>query len=60
MIGIAVASPSRKRKASRGEAKRWGHLRLREAIETIPEAFVLWGAEDRLVLCNSHFQRCTS
>jgi two-component system cell cycle sensor histidine kinase PleC len=32
-------------------------LRLRDAIETIPEAFVLWDAEDRLVLCNSHFQR---
>ena len=31
--------------------------RLRDAIETIPEAFVLWDAEDRLVLCNSHFQR---
>ncbi len=27
------------------------------AIETIPEAFVLWDASDRLVLCNSHFQR---
>jgi two-component system cell cycle sensor histidine kinase PleC len=32
-------------------------LRLRDAIETIPEAFVLWDAGDRLVLCNSHFQR---
>src|SRR2546423_4689952 len=32
-------------------------LRLRDAIETIPEAFVLWDAEDRLVLCNAHFQR---
>ncbi|HWV96158.1 MAG TPA: ATP-binding protein, partial [Xanthobacteraceae bacterium] len=27
------------------------------AIETIPESFVLWDADDRLVLCNSHFQR---
>ena len=32
-------------------------MRLRDAIETIPEAFVLWDAGDRLVLCNSHFQR---
>ncbi len=32
-------------------------VRLRDAIETIPEAFVLWDAQDRLVLCNSHFQR---
>jgi two-component system cell cycle sensor histidine kinase PleC len=31
-------------------------LRLRDAIETIPEAFVLWDAENRLVLCNSNFQ----
>ena len=27
-------------------------LRLRDAIETIPEAFVLWDASNRLVLCN--------
>jgi len=32
-------------------------LRLRDAIETIPEAFVLWDADNRLVLCNSYFQR---
>jgi two-component system cell cycle sensor histidine kinase PleC len=31
-------------------------MRLRDAIETIPEAFVLWDAENRLVLCNSNFQ----
>ena len=31
-------------------------VRLRDAIETIPEAFVLWDAENRLVLCNSNFQ----
>jgi two-component system cell cycle sensor histidine kinase PleC len=31
-------------------------LRLRDAIETIPEAFVLWDAQNRLVLCNSNFQ----
>jgi two-component system, cell cycle sensor histidine kinase PleC len=30
-------------------------LRLRDAIETIPEAFVLWDAQNRLVLCNSNF-----
>ena len=32
-------------------------LRLRDAIETIPEAFVLWDADNRLVLCNSNFQQ---
>src|SRR6202023_2785979 len=31
-------------------------IRQRDAIETIPEAFVLWDAENRLVLCNSNFQ----
>ena len=31
-------------------------LRLRDAIETIPEAFVVWDAQNRLVLCNSNFQ----
>ena len=31
-------------------------MRLRDAIETIPEAFVLWDASNRLVLCNSNFQ----
>ena len=32
-------------------------MRLREAIETISEAFVVWDAENRLVMCNSKFQR---
>ena len=31
-------------------------MRLRDAIETIPEAFVLWDPDNRLVLCNSNFQ----
>ena len=31
-------------------------MRLRDAIETISEAFVLWDAENRLVMCNSKFQ----
>src|SRR3981189_2078917 len=54
LIGIAVDITEQKSLAERpGEAD----LRLRDAIETIPEAFVLWDAEDRLVLCNSHFQR---
>ncbi|MGQ4272487.1 PAS domain-containing sensor histidine kinase [Terrihabitans sp. B22-R8] len=32
-------------------------LRLRDAVETISEAFVLWDSESRLVLCNSKFQQ---
>jgi len=32
-------------------------LRLRDAIETVSEAFVLWDADNRLVMCNSKFQK---
>jgi two-component system cell cycle sensor histidine kinase PleC len=32
-------------------------MRLRDAVETISEAFVLWDADNRLVMCNSNFQR---
>jgi two-component system, cell cycle sensor histidine kinase PleC len=54
LIGIAVDITEQK---SLAEKTVEADLRLRDAIETIPEAFVLWDSEDRLVLCNSHFQR---
>ncbi|MGY3109725.1 two-component system cell cycle sensor histidine kinase PleC [Bradyrhizobium sp. LM6.9] len=54
LIGIAVDITEQKSLAERTVE---ADLRLRDAIETIPEAFVLWDASDRLVLCNSHFQR---
>jgi two-component system, cell cycle sensor histidine kinase PleC len=54
LIGIAVDITEQKSLAERTVE---ADLRLRDAIETIPEAFVLWDADDRLVLCNSHFQR---
>src|SRR5262249_28874834 len=54
LIGIAVDITEQK---SLAEKTIEADLRLRDAIETIPEAFVLWDASDRLVLCNSHFQR---
>jgi len=54
LIGIAVDITEQK---SLAEKTVEADLRLRDAIETIPEAFVLWDAEDRLVLCNTHFQR---
>ncbi len=54
LIGIAVDITEQKSLAERSVE---ADLRLRDAIETIPESFVLWDAEDRLVLCNSHFQR---
>jgi two-component system cell cycle sensor histidine kinase PleC len=54
LIGIAVDITEHKSLAERTVE---ADLRLRDAIETIPEAFVLWDADNRLVLCNSHFQR---
>ncbi|MDB5619889.1 ATP-binding protein [Tardiphaga sp.] len=54
LIGIAVDITEQKSLAERTVE---ADVRLRDAIETIPEAFVLWDAADRLVLCNSHFQR---
>jgi two-component system, cell cycle sensor histidine kinase PleC len=54
LIGIALDITEQK---SLAEKSIEADLRLRDAIETIPEAFVLWDASDRLVLCNSHFQR---
>ncbi|WP_407159845.1 PAS domain-containing sensor histidine kinase [Bradyrhizobium sp. STM 3557] len=54
LIGIAVDITEQKSLAERSVE---ADLRLRDAIETIPEAFVLWDAGNRLVLCNSHFQK---
>ena len=54
LIGIAVDTTEQKSLVERTMA---ADLRLRDAIETIPEAFVLWDAENRLVLCNSNFQQ---
>jgi two-component system cell cycle sensor histidine kinase PleC len=53
LIGIAVDITEQKTLVEKTVA---ADLRLRDAIETIPEAFVLWDADNRLVLCNSNFQ----
>jgi len=53
LIGIAVDITEQKALVERTTA---ADVRLRDAIETIPEAFVLWDADNRLVLCNSKFQ----
>src|SRR3984957_9931314 len=53
LIGIAVDVFEQKTLAEQTAA---ADVRLRDAIETIPEAFVLWDAGNRLVLCNSNFQ----
>ena len=53
LIGIAVDITEQKNLVEKTIA---ADLRLRDAIETIPEAFVLWDTNNRLVLCNSNFQ----
>jgi two-component system, cell cycle sensor histidine kinase PleC len=53
LIGIAVDITEQKYLVEKTVA---ADMRLRDAIETIPEAFVLWDADNRLVLCNSNFQ----
>ena len=56
LIGIGVDITEQKTLVERTAAD----IRLRDAIETIPEAFVLWDHENRLVLCNSNFQNLHS
>jgi two-component system cell cycle sensor histidine kinase PleC len=54
LVGIAVDVTDQKRAA---ELSATADQRLREAIEAISEAFVLWDSSNRLVLCNSKYQR---
>ncbi len=54
LIGIVVDVTEEQHLAERTAT---ADIRLRDAVETISEAFVLWDSEDRLVLCNSKFQQ---
>jgi two-component system cell cycle sensor histidine kinase PleC len=54
LIGIAVDVSEQRHLAARSEA---ADLRLRTAIESISESFVLWDASDRLVMCNTKYQQ---
>jgi two-component system, cell cycle sensor histidine kinase PleC len=54
LVGIAVDITEQKILAERSAT---ADLRLRDAIETVSEAFVLWDADNRLVMCNSKFQK---
>jgi two-component system cell cycle sensor histidine kinase PleC len=54
LVGIAVDVTDEKRAAQHSAT---ADLRLRDAIETISEAFVLWDEKQRLVTCNSKFQK---
>jgi two-component system cell cycle sensor histidine kinase PleC len=53
LIGIAVDVTEEMQLVERS---RTADIRLRDAIETITEAFVLWDSENRLVMCNSKYQ----
>jgi two-component system cell cycle sensor histidine kinase PleC len=54
LIGIAVDVTEQMRLLERTKT---ADIRLRDAIETISEAFVLWDADNRLVMCNSKYQQ---
>ena len=54
LIGIAVDVTEQRHLAQRSEV---ADLRLRTAIESIGESFVLWDANQRLVMCNTKFQQ---
>ena len=53
LIGIAMDVTEAQHMAERTMT---ADMRLRDAIESISEAFVLWDSKNRLVLCNSKFQ----
>ena len=53
LIGIAIDITEQKALAEHTERH---DARLRDAIETLSEAFVLWDSENRLVMSNSNFR----
>jgi two-component system cell cycle sensor histidine kinase PleC len=53
LVGIAVDITDQKALIERTAT---ADIRLRDAIETISEAFVVWDADNQLVMCNSKFQ----
>ena len=52
LVGIAVDVTEQKMLAQETAT---ANMRLRDAIDAISEAFVLWDAQNRLVTCNSKF-----
>jgi two-component system cell cycle sensor histidine kinase PleC len=52
LTGLAVMTDQQVNPGSPDE-----NARLRDAVETISEAFVLWDRENRLVMCNSKYQQ---
>ena len=54
LVGIAVDITEQKILAKQSAT---ADIRLRDALEAVSEAFVLWDEDNRLVMCNSKFQR---
>lgn len=50
LVGIAVDVTEQQRLAMQSET---ADIRLRAAVENVPESFVLWDADQRLVMCNT-------
>ncbi|MCK0196323.1 ATP-binding protein [Ancylobacter sp. 6x-1] len=53
LVGIAIDVTEERRLAERTAT---ADMRLRDAIESISESFVLWDCNNHLVMCNSKFQ----
>ena len=53
LVGIAIDVSEQRHLA---ESTATADMRLRDAVEAISEAFVLWDTTNRLVLCNSKFR----
>ncbi len=54
LVGIVFDISKQKRLDALNRA---AELRLKDAVENISEAFVLWDTESKLVLCNSKYQQ---
>jgi two-component system, cell cycle sensor histidine kinase PleC len=54
LVGIAIDVTEQK---AADKLNQEAELRLKDAIENISEAFVLWDADNQLVMCNSKYQQ---
>ena len=54
LVGIAIDITEQKRL---DKLNLDAELRLKDAIENVSEAFVLWDSDNRLVMCNSKYQQ---
>jgi two-component system cell cycle sensor histidine kinase PleC len=54
IIGVALDVTEERIAQARAQA---AENRLRDAIESVPEAFALWDRSGRLLMCNSNFRR---